>query len=176
VGILTLLFVVLPLVDLWLLLIIGDQLGFWPTVGLTIAVAVLGSYLGKREGLKVLSQWQRALGELRMPEDGLVSAALVLVGAVLLVTPGVLTDVLGLLCLFPPTRRLLAKGVSAYVARRLARAAERGTVTVRVVGFDSGSAGVGVQPSVHDSEGDVYDTEGVPLLEESARKAESKPS
>jgi UPF0716 protein FxsA len=174
VGILTLLFVVLPLVDLWLLLIIGDVLGFWPTVGLTIGVALLGGYLGKREGLKVLSQWQRALGELRMPEDGLVSAALVLVGAVLLVTPGVLTDVLGLLCLFPPTRRLLATGVSAYVARRLARAAERGTVTVRVVGLDSGSVGFGATPNVRDA--DVYDTEGVPLLEERATSAEAKPS
>ena len=47
-------FVVLPMVDLWLLLSIGAVLGFWPTLGLTLAVAVLGAYLGKREGLKVL--------------------------------------------------------------------------------------------------------------------------
>ena len=130
------LFIVLPLLDLWLLLVIGDVLGFWPTVALTIAVALLGGYLGKREGLRVLSQWKRALGELRMPEDGLVSGALVLVGAVLLATPGVMTDVLGLLCLFPPSRRLIARGVSAYVATRFARAAEQGRVQVNVVSFD----------------------------------------
>jgi hypothetical protein len=67
----------------------------------------------------------------------------------------------------------LAKGVSAYVARRLARAAERGTVTVRVVGFDAGPVGFDARPSVRDA--GVYDTEGVPLLEETATPAAPKP-
>ena len=154
------LFIVLPLLDLWLLLVIGDVLGFWPTVALTIAVALLGGYLGKREGLRVLSQWKRALGELSMPEDGLVSGALVLVGAVLLATPGVMTDVLGLLCLFPPSRRLIARGVSAYVATRFARAAEQGRVQVNVVSFD----GVGRASDVSHFHADDAEIVEMPLL------------
>jgi UPF0716 protein FxsA len=160
VGYLALLFIVLPLLDLWLLLVIGDVLGFWPTVALTIAVALLGGYLGKREGLRVLSQWKRALGELRMPEDGLVSGALVLVGAVLLATPGVMTDVLGLLCLFPPSRRLIARGVSAFVASRFARAAEQGRVQVNVVSFD----GVGRESDVSHFDADDAEIVEMPLL------------
>ncbi len=159
-GYLALLFIVLPLLDLWLLLVIGDVLGFWPTVALTIAVALLGGYLGKREGLRVLSQWKRALGELRMPEDGLVSGALVLVGAVLLATPGVMTDVLGLLCLFPPSRRLIARGVSAFVASRFARAAEQGRVQVNVVSFD----GVGRESDVSHFDADDAEIVEMPLL------------
>ncbi len=159
-GYLALLFIVLPLLDLWLLLVIGDVLGFWPTVALTIAVALLGGYLGKREGLRVLSQWKRALGELSMPEDGLVSGALVLVGAVLLATPGVMTDVLGLLCLFPPSRRLIARGVSAYVATRFARAAEQGRVQVNVVSFD----GVGRASDVSHFDADDAEIVEMPLL------------
>ena len=159
-GYLALLFIVLPLLDLWLLLVIGDVLGFWPTVALTIAVALLGGYLGKREGLRVLSQWKRALGELSMPEDGLVSGALVLVGAVLLATPGVMTDVLGLLCLFPPSRRLIARGVSAYVATRFARAAEQGRVQVNVVSFD----GVGRASDVSHFHADDAEIVEMPLL------------
>ena len=159
-GYLALLFIVLPLLDLWLLLVIGDVLGFWPTVALTIAVALLGGYLGKREGLRVLSQWKRALGELRMPEDGLVSGALVLVGAVLLATPGVMTDVLGLLCLFPPSRRLIARGVSAYVATRFARAAEQGRVQVNVVSFD----GVGRASDASHFDADDAEIVEMPLL------------
>jgi UPF0716 protein FxsA len=160
VGYLALLFIVLPLLDLWLLLVIGDVLGFWPTVALTIAVALLGGYLGKREGLRVLSQWKRALGELRMPEDGLVSGALVLVGAVLLATPGVMTDVLGLLCLFPPSRRLIARGVSAFVTSRFARAAEQGRVQVNVVSFD----GVGRESDVSHFDADDAEIVEMPLL------------
>ncbi len=132
-GYLVLLFLVVPLVDLWVLLLIGDVIGFWPTVGLTIAIAVLGGYLGKREGKRVLAAWTRALGELRMPEEGLVSGALVLAGAVLLMTPGVITDALGLLLLIPPTRRLFARIVSARLGLWIKERSEAGQLHVRVV-------------------------------------------
>lgn len=139
-GYLFLLFTVLPIVEIWLLLLIGDLIGFWPTVGLTLLSAAAGGYLTKREGLRVLSQWRRAMGELRAPEDGLVSGILVLVGGVLLVTPGVVTDALGLALLFPPTRRLIAPWVSRWAQRRIASAAESGRLTVRVTSSFAGVA------------------------------------
>jgi UPF0716 protein FxsA len=132
VAVLTLLFLVVPALDLWLLLVIGERLGFWPTFGGTVAVAMLGGWLGKREGRKVLTEWRRAMSELRMPEDGLVSGLLVVVGAALLMAPGVLTDVVGLFFLFPPTRRVAAKVVSKYAAGRLAAAKRSGRLRVEV--------------------------------------------
>ncbi len=146
-------FVVLPMVDLWLLLSIGAVLGFWPTLGLTLAVAVLGAYLGKREGLKVLRQWRDAMSQMRMPEEGLVSAALVLAGAVLLAAPGVLTDAVGLVLLVPASRRPIAKWVRHALEGKMQRAVEQGRVQVNVVSF-GGSAQARPEPS-----GDVIDVE-----------------
>lgn len=128
-----LIFVVLPMVDLVLLLGIGEVLGFWPTLGITVAVAALGGYLGKREGLKVLRQWRDAMASLRMPEEGLVSAALVLAGAVLLAAPGVLTDVVGLALLVPYTRKPIARLVRRALEGRMQRAVQSGNLRVNVV-------------------------------------------
>ncbi len=110
-------FVVVPLTELYLLLWVSRWIGFWPTVALTLVTGVLGGSLAKREGLKVLRQWQRALDQLQAPEAGLIEAALVLVGGAFLLTPGVMTDALGVLLLFPKTRRLVAARVRARVDR-----------------------------------------------------------
>ena len=162
-GWLALLFVVVPLVDLWLLLSIGDVLGFWPTAGMTLGVALLGGYLGKREGMKVLRQWRDAMAQLRMPEEGLVSAALVLAGAVLLATPGVLTDVAGLLLLVPLTRKPIAKLVRGIVAGRVTRAVERGEIRVNVVSRDDVGPAQrqAAEPEILDVEAEVVEAEVV---------------
>ena len=81
-------FVVLPFVDLALLLRVGDLIGFWPTVALTLASAVLGAWLAKREGLRVLRAWRRAIEELRMPDEGIIDGVLVIAGGALLAAPG----------------------------------------------------------------------------------------
>jgi UPF0716 protein FxsA len=121
-----LLFTIVPLLDLLLLLRIGEVLGTGPTIGLVIATAIVGAALAKSEGLRVLRQWQRAIAEGRIPEEGVLSGVLVLVGGVLLVTPGVVTDAVGLALLFPPTRRVVAEQVRRWTARQI----RRGTVHV----------------------------------------------
>ncbi len=155
-GWLALLFTVVPLVDLWLLLVIGEWLGFWPTVWATILIAVVGAYLGKREGLRLFGELRRALAELRMPEEGLVSGALVLVGAALLIAPGVITDTLGLALLFPPTRKPIAKLVRARLEKRFSRAVAEGRVRVEVSSFGS------VVHSSVDDRVEVVDVEAEP--------------
>ncbi|WP_437960043.1 FxsA family protein [Sorangium sp. So ce119] len=122
-GKLILLFTVVPIVELWLLLSIGDVIGFWPTVALALGTAVLGAALGKREGLKVLAAWRGSMTEGRIPDEGLTGGLLVLLGAALLVTPGVLTDVAGILLLLPPTRRRIAALVRERLERRVAASA-----------------------------------------------------
>jgi UPF0716 protein FxsA len=114
-GRLFLLFTLVPLVELYLLVWLAGFIGFWPTLAIVMVTAGLGAFFAKREGLKVLRAWQTALAELRAPEEGLTSALLVLAAGIFLITPGVLTDLAGLLLLLPPVRRRVA----ALLERRL---------------------------------------------------------
>lgn len=115
-------FIVVPLVELYLLLWVAQWVGFWPTLALTIVTGLIGGGLAKREGLKVIRQWQAALHELRPPPTGLLQGALILVGGAFLLTPGILTDVAGVCLLLPVTRtpiaNLLRKRVDRYIAVR----------------------------------------------------------
>lgn len=120
-------FVVVPLVDLYLLVRLGAWVGALPVLAFVIVSAVWGFSLARREGLRVLRRWQKAVAQRQVPEEGLMSGLLVLVGGVLFIVPGVLTDVLGLVLLAPPGRRWIA----GRVRRRLERAVERGQVQVR---------------------------------------------
>lgn len=99
-------FIAVPLAEVWLLLQVGDWLGLWPTIGLLVADAVLGSWLSKREGTRAWAALKGAMGTGRMPQGELADAALVLSGAIMLVFPGFFTDVIGLFFLVPFTRPL----------------------------------------------------------------------
>lgn len=102
-----LLFTLLPAVELFLLVRIGQWVGVVPTVVGVLAMGALGAALARREGLGLLRQLQADLQAGLPPADRLVEGAMVLVGCILLVTPGVVTDVIGFACLLPPTRRVL---------------------------------------------------------------------
>lgn len=116
---LVLLFVVVPMADLYLLTLIARATSLWVAVGLAIGTGVLGGVLAKREGLRVWRRWQAAMRDMRVPDEGVISGVLVLVGGVLLVSPGVLTDVAGMLLLIPPTRRFIAERIRRRVDVRL---------------------------------------------------------
>ncbi len=114
-GKLLLLFTVVPVAELYLLITLGQRLGAELTIGLVLVTGLLGAWLARREGSRVLGNWQAAMAQGQMPKEGVVSSLLVLVGGVLLITPGVLTDVTGLLLLVPWTRRLAA----GFIRKRL---------------------------------------------------------
>ena len=154
-GKLLLLFTIVPLVELYLLLLIGDLVGFWPTVGIVLFTGALGAWLAKREGLRVFRKWQAAIAEYRMPEEGVLGGLLVLVGGVLLVTPGILTDITGFLLLFPPTRRFIANVVRSRVEKRISEG------SIHVVTYRGGVVTGGppprapAPPNVIDVDGEV---------------------
>ena len=110
-------FAVVTLIETYLLYLFGAALGPLWTLALILSTALLGAALTKREGLKIWTAWSEALTLGQIPEEGVVSGLLVLVGAVLLVTPGVLTDATGILLLVPPSRRFIAKYVKRYTAK-----------------------------------------------------------
>lgn len=102
-----LLFIVLPFVELTLLLEIGSRIGALNTIGIVVATGIIGGYLAKREGLLVWRRFQSKLATGGMPGDEIVDGVIVLTSGALLITPGVITDVVGLLGLFPLSRLLI---------------------------------------------------------------------
>ena len=109
-------FVAVPLIEIALFIQIGGWLTLWPTLGIVVATALLGTALVRRQGVLVLRDAQRALDELRDPLAPLAHGALILFAGALLLTPGFLTDALGFALLVPGVRTaLLAWGIRRRV-------------------------------------------------------------
>jgi UPF0716 protein FxsA len=116
---LAVLFLVVPLLELFLLIRLGQVVGPWWTILILVADAILGSWLVKREGARTWRALQDAIAAHRMPAAELADGALVLVGGTLLVTPGFLSDVAGLLCILPFTRPAARSVLARIITRRL---------------------------------------------------------
>ncbi|OUD15685.1 FxsA family protein [Thioflexithrix psekupsensis] len=112
---LLLLFIVVPIVEIYLLISVGKVIGGLPTIGLVILTAVLGAYLLRIQGLATVRKLQRQLEAGQNPEDSLLEGILLLVGGVLLLTPGFFTDALGLFCLLPSTRIFLVRQLKRQI-------------------------------------------------------------
>ena len=104
---LVILFIVVPIAELAVLFQVGQLIGVWWTILLLIADALLGSWLLKTQSRAAWRRFNEALENGRVPHREVVDGVLVIFGGVLLLTPGFITDVFGLLFLFPPTRVLL---------------------------------------------------------------------
>ena len=114
---------VVPLAELFVILQVGQLIGGWPTVVLLLVESALGAWLLRREGPVVWRRLQDALRSGRMPSAALADAGLVLIGGTLLLTPGFLTDVVGFLCVLPPTRPVARRLLFAALRRRVRVAA-----------------------------------------------------
>jgi UPF0716 protein FxsA len=108
-GYLILLFTVVPIVELALLIKIGQFLGVFYTVGIVIVTGVIGAYLAKLQGLITLGRIQEEVNNGRMPADRLFDGVLILCSGLLLLTPGLITDLLGFLGLIPLSRNLFKR-------------------------------------------------------------------
>jgi UPF0716 protein FxsA len=112
---LVLAFVIVPLVELAVILQVGELIGPWWTISLLVVDSIIGAWLLKREGARAWRAFRDALGAARWPGDEVTQGALVIVGGTLLLTPGFVTDGLGLLMLLPPTRAGLSRLIRARV-------------------------------------------------------------
>lgn len=101
------LFIGLPLIELAILVKLGELMGFWPTIGLVIITGFLGAYLAKLQGFWIFRRIQNELAAGRMPASELVDGLLILIGGIVLLTPGLLTDLFGFALLIPWVRRLI---------------------------------------------------------------------
>ena len=108
-GYLILLFVLVPVVELALLIKIGQHIGVGYTIGIVIVTGVVGAYLAKLQGLITMRSIQEEINQGRMPADRLFDGVIILCSAILLLTPGVITDIIGFMGLIPFTRNLFKK-------------------------------------------------------------------
>lgn len=113
--ILLVLFIVVPAIELWGLISVGKLIGGWTTVAMVILTSFAGAWLSKQQGLQVLRLLQLQLSRGQMPTDVLIDGALVLVGGVLLLTPGFFTDLAGFVFLIPYTRMIVRHFVKRWL-------------------------------------------------------------
>jgi UPF0716 protein FxsA len=113
--------VALPFLEVYLIVQVGQLIGIWWTLAILCGEAVLGAFLMRREGGRAWKALNQAFASGKMPAGELADTALILVGGVLLVLPGFVTDVFGLLFLLPFTRPLARKVLAYVVARRMSR-------------------------------------------------------
>lgn len=116
---LVLLFTVVPLVELTILVQLGRWMGLGATVALVLATGIAGAWLARWQGVAVLRRIQGDLAEGRMPAGALLDGALILAAGAVLLTPGLLTDLVGLALLVPPLRALVRRRIGDALRRRM---------------------------------------------------------
>lgn len=133
-----LLFILMPIVEIAVLIQVGGSIGLFPTLLIIIGTAILGTYLLRQQGLATLTKAQQRMSSGQLPAEQIMEGVMLLIGGVLLLTPGFVTDAFGFCCLFPVTRQ--------WMARRMASRS-----VIGVWGGMGGGAGVGMNSSAGDS-------------------------
>ena len=116
---LLLLFIIVPLVELWLLIEIGKMIGLLPTIALIMVTGVAGASLARWQGILCLQTVQKQIRDEQLPTDLLLDGLGILVAAAFLVTPGVLTDIVGFGLLIPPVRRVVRRTVAKLIRAKI---------------------------------------------------------
>jgi len=113
--ILFLFFVIVPIIEISVLMHVGEWLGAWPTIAIVIFTAWLGAKNVRQQGIATLNSVQTKMAQGEMPSDEIVAGVMLLVAGVLLVTPGFVTDIFGLSLLVPAVRQALIKSVQSHL-------------------------------------------------------------
>ena len=113
------LFVVVPLVELYVIIQVGQAIGALPTIAILLADSILGSMLLRSQGRAAWRRFNAAIAQARVPAREVIDGVLIIFGGALLLTPGFVTDVVGVLLLLPPTRAVVRRLLGRRVAHRL---------------------------------------------------------
>ena len=117
--ILLLFIIIVPALEIALLLLSGRTLGLIPTVLLIIGTGILGAWLARKEGAETIQKVNRQMQTGQMPGDAILDGLCILVGGVVLLTPGFITDAVGFLLLIPATRKPFKKWIKKFLERRI---------------------------------------------------------
>lgn len=116
---LILIFIVVPLIEILLLIEIGSRIGAFNTILVIVLTAILGASMMRQQGFTIMRNIQRDLSQGRMPTEELINGALVLVGGIVLLTPGFFTDAVGFILLIPATRGFIRKKIQLLIRRKI---------------------------------------------------------
>jgi len=150
-----LLFVGVPLLELFILVKVGQLVGVWPTVGLVVLTGIGGAVLARLEGMRTVWKLRGELSRGRLPGEALMDGFAILVGGALLLTPGIVTDLVGFSFLLPPTRKLLKARIRKGLEKRL----QSGAISITHFGGFPGPGGSG-WPTDVSPRSDVQDPSG----------------
>ena len=142
---LILLFIIVPIAELAVIIQVGQQIGVWWTIGILVADSILGSMLMRSQGRAAWRRFNVALQSGRPPAREVLDGVLVIFGGALLLTPGFITDIFGLVFLLPPTRALVRRVLVRRFADRMIASATRGQPAGRRPDVVDGTA-VDVEP------------------------------
>jgi UPF0716 protein FxsA len=145
-------FIVVPIIEIFVLIQVGQVIGPWWTILLLIADSILGTWLIKREGGRAWQALRSALNSGRMPAKELADGALILVGGTLMLTPGFVTDAFGILLILPFTRPVFRRLLATVVTKKLL------VLGTGAAGFPGGGPGKAQRPGSR-SEGPVVQGE-----------------
>lgn len=164
-------FLGIPLLELWVIGQVGGLIGLGPTILLLLVDSIAGAWLVRREGTRTWRRFTGALRSGRIPAEEVTDGALILFGGALLLTPGFVTDAVGLACVLPPTRAGLGRAIRKRVAAR---------VTVFGRGFNPlrgrrGRTGGPVSPGPAADQDEVVDVEILDVQREGRRQSGSRP-
>lgn len=134
-GVLTLAFIAMPILEIWLIFQVGGSLGAGATIGLIVVTAVVGAALAKHQGFAVIQRVQRALQTGQEIGQSMVEAAMVLAAGIMMLLPGFITDGVGIALLLPPVRALLARVLVARFRSRMRSGAGGGFVVLDLDGM-----------------------------------------
>ncbi len=154
--ILLMVFVVVPIAELAVIVQVGQAIGTLPTIAILVIDSIVGCWLLKTQGRAAWRRFNQALREKRPPAAEVLDGALIIFGGAFLITPGFITDVIGVLLLLPPTRTLVRRRLVGYFSRRFLVGRAAGRPGRR----GSPPGGRGSQPEEpFDVEGDAVDVD-----------------
>lgn len=120
-------FIIVPIAELALLIYSGQLLGFLPTVSLILLTSLFGAYFAKRKGMKAWVDLKNRMTSMETPGDALIDSFCIFIGGVLLLMPGFITDVVGLLLLFSWPRNILRPFIQKWIYKRM----KKGQIIIR---------------------------------------------
>jgi UPF0716 protein FxsA len=153
---LLLLFIVVPLVELYVIIQVGQAIGALPTIGLLLLDSILGSLLLRSQGRVAWRRFNEAIARGRVPAREVVDGGMIIFGGALLLTPGFVTDIFGALFLLPPTRAILRRLLGRAAGRRIVVATPFGAMRPGRRGPARGT------PRDWDVEGSAHDVDNDP--------------
>lgn len=114
-----LIFTLVPIIEIWLLIQVGSEIGPLPTLVILLAISMAGAWLARSQGFRIIVAIREELAMGRMPAAHFLDGALILAGGILLLTPGFFTDLIGLFFLIPVTRDLLKGWLGIWLEQKL---------------------------------------------------------